>query len=134
MDICWDKIPKRDQVYEIYNNVGWSAYTRDLDGLMRALESSLDLLTVWKGPELVGLARTVGDGQTIVYVQDLIVKSSHRRIGIGRAMIERLIEKYSEVRQFVLITDKEDPVSNEFYKSLNLKSGSELGIEVYMRI
>lgn len=134
MDICWDKIPDREQVYEIYNNAGWSAYTRDLEGLMRALESSLDLLTVWEGPELVGLARTVGDGQTIIYVQDLIVKSSHRRIGIGRAMIERLIEKYSEVRQFVLITDKEDPVSNEFYKSLNLKSGSELGIEVYIRI
>ncbi len=31
-------IPSKDSVYELYSNVGWIAYTCDMDKLMKAIE------------------------------------------------------------------------------------------------
>ena len=89
MIIKKDMVPDRAVVYELYNDVGWSAYTADMDKLMRALNKSMELLTVWDREELIGLIRAVGDGETIIYIQDLLVKESHQRMGVGSLLIRK---------------------------------------------
>lgn len=59
--------PTREESVELYTAVGWSAYTRDPDALMRAVRGSRHLVTARCDGELIGLARIVGDGVTIVY-------------------------------------------------------------------
>ncbi|HMQ37132.1 MAG TPA: hypothetical protein PKA07_06200 [Micropruina sp.] len=59
--------PTREESVELYTAVGWSAYTRDPDALMRAVRGSRRLVTALCDGELIGLARIVGDGVTIVY-------------------------------------------------------------------
>ena len=66
---------------------------------------------------LVGMARLVGDGLTIVYLQDILVAPSHQRIGIGRQLFHRVLEPFSEVRQKVVVTDDE-PGQRAFYEAL----------------
>lgn len=51
------------------------------------------------------------------YLQDILVRPSHHRRGIGRALAERVLGEYSKVRQKVLITDNE-PQQKAFYEAL----------------
>lgn len=105
------------EVLELYRAVEWSAYTNDPDNLVRALEGSSTIVAARDGETLVGLARVISDGASICYLQDILVRPSHHRRGIGRALTERALEEYSHVRQKVLITDDE-PKQKSFYESL----------------
>ena len=41
--------------------------------------------------ELVGLARIIGDGATICYLQDVLVNPSAQRTGLGRALVREAV-------------------------------------------
>ncbi len=43
--------------------------------------------------KMVGMARTVGDGCLILYIQDVVIASSHRGQGIGRALLRALLQE-----------------------------------------
>lgn len=105
------------EILELYREVEWLAYTKDPDNLVRALEGSSTLVAAYDGPTLVGLARVISDGASICYLQDILVRPSHHRRGVGRALAERALEQYPHVRQKVLITDDE-PKQKAFYEAL----------------
>ena len=113
------------EVCRIYKENGWSSYTEHEDKIRDALNGSLYILGAFENGILVGFVRCVGDGATILYVQDLIITLAYQRKGIGTELMKRVLEKYSNVRQLVLITDKEDKVSNAFYQSIGLTNDSE---------
>lgn len=106
-----------EEVLELYRAVEWLAYTKDRANLVRALEGSSTLVAAYDGQALVGLARAISDGASICYLQDILVRPSHHRRGIGRALVERALEQYPLVRQKVLITDDE-PKQKAFYEAL----------------
>ncbi|MET4540359.1 GNAT superfamily N-acetyltransferase [Arthrobacter bambusae] len=105
------------EILELYCEVEWLAYTKDPDNLVRALEGSSTLVAAYDGQTLVGLARVISDGASICYLQDILVRPSHHRRGVGRALAERALEQYPHVRQKVLITDDE-PKQKAFYEAL----------------
>ncbi len=117
--------PARDELIELYTAVGWSAYTRDPDALVRAIRGSLRVATARSAGELIGLARIVGDGVTIAYLQDVLVHPSHRRAGIGRRLVEAVLRDQGRVRQQVLLTDDE-PGQHAFYRSLGFTESRDL--------
>ena len=107
----------RDTLTALYNAVGWSVYTKDPAKLAAAVAASLHVVTAWKDGALVGLARVVGDGLTIAYLQDILVDPEHQRLGIGRELFRRAFAPFGDVRQKVLITDDE-PGQLAFYASM----------------
>ncbi len=111
----------RDAVLALYEDAGWAAYTRDPDQLMRAIEGSLLTITAWQGDSLVGLVRAVGDGQTILYIQDILVRKTCKRQGIGRQLLERLLDNFGHVRQKVLLTD-DTAETRGFYQAMGFSS------------
>lgn len=114
-----DRLPDRDQLVALYESVGWTTYTADPARLERALDGSRWLRTVWDADTLVGLARAVGDGSTICYLQDVLVHPDHQRRGIGRALVQACLDDHADLRQFVLVTD-DRPEQHAFYESLGL--------------
>lgn len=92
------------------------AYTRDLPTLMNAINSSLMVVSAWDDDKLVGLIRVVGDGLTIIYIQDIIVLNLYKRNGIGSRILKCVLDKYSNVHQKVLITDDTDETRG-FYEA-----------------
>lgn len=100
---------------ELYGSVGWTAYTTDSKQLMKAVEQSLKVITVWQEKELIGLIRSVGDGETILYIQDLLVHPTYQKQGIGTALMKKMVEAYPNVRQKVLLAEN-DPVIKRFYE------------------
>lgn len=86
MQINYQEMKKLDQrpLEDLYTDVGWSAYTKDVDRLQQSVENSLYVLTAWHEDELIGLIRVVGDGLSIIYIQDLLVKKMHTIIKKNR--------------------------------------------------
>jgi len=64
------------QILSLYESVGWTAYTDRPYVLRKGIENSLLCLAAFEGDRLIGLIRAVGDGQTVVLIQDILVKSS----------------------------------------------------------
>lgn len=122
-----------DNMFALYNQVGWTAYTSDRENLKKAVKNSLFVLTVWSGQQLIGFLRAVGDGLTIVYVQDILVAPNFRRQNIGRQLLTQLLEKYSNVRQIVLMTDNTSETT-AFYESCGFTRTENLQLQTYARL
>lgn len=105
----------------LYDDVGWSAYTKDVDKLQQAVAGSLYVLTAWDGMELIGLIRVVGDGLSIIYIQDLLVKKAYHNQKIGSELMQTVLNKYADVRQKVLLTE-EAPHTRHFYEKNGFQS------------
>ncbi len=117
--------PAQGELVDLYNAVGWSAYTRDPVRLVAAVDASLSVVTAREDGELIGLARLVGDGQTIAYLQDILVRPTYQGRGIGREIFRRVFAPYEDVRQKVLITDDE-PAQRAFYESMGFTEAGNL--------
>jgi ribosomal protein S18 acetylase RimI-like enzyme len=107
-----------DDLFGLYDSVGWEAYTRSPDTLAKAIENSSIVVTARnEHGELIGLARGLSDDATIFYLQDILVRPQHQRSGVGRQLLTVCLERYSHVRQKVLLTD-DDEAQQRFYESL----------------
>lgn len=119
-------------IRRLYDSVGWCAYTEDMDALAEGFRNSLLILAAYEENELLGLIRAVGDGRTVVFIQDILVLPSRQRSGIGTALIKALLSRYPNVRQIQLTTDN-TPETNAFYKSLGFTELSEFGCCGWMK-
>lgn len=94
-----NSLPSTEELVELYDAVGWSAYTRAPERLVPMLDGSRYLYvarenTTEGAERLIGLVRAVGDGQTIAYVQDLLVHPQAQRHGIGSALLGRILADF----------------------------------------
>lgn len=124
--------PKTKDLLALYKDVEWTAYTKDPDTLNKAIHNSLQVWTAWHKDILVGLARVVGDGCTIIYIQDILILSSYQRQGIGSEFLRIILEKYKDVRQIVLLTDDTEKTV-AYYKNNGLTKASEYQITAFMK-
>ena len=117
---------KPNEVLDLYTQVGWTAYTENMPALEQGYKNSLLVLAAYENSELLGIVRVVGDGSTIVLVQDILVYPKYQRQGVGTALLKAVLDRYSEVRQLQLVTDN-TPKTVAFYKSLGFLNFSEIG-------
>lgn len=116
-----------EQLVELYNSVGWLAYTNDEQrpNLLKAIQNSTHVVTAWDGDKLVGLARCLSDDVSICYLQDILIHPEYQRLGIGRKLLLNCLERFAHVRMKVLITDDEER-QKRFYESLGYKNTKDL--------
>lgn len=126
-------IPDIESIMELYTDAGWTAYTKNKDKLYRAVNNSLDLLTVWDDKKLIGLLRTVGDGETIIYIQDLLVLKQFQGNGIGRKLIDKIMQEYSDVRQKILLTDSTEK-TELFYQTVGFEPVEEYNLKAFIKV
>ena len=109
-----------EEILQLYASVGWTAYTDHPDVLQKGFEHSMLTLAAYEEEELLGIIRTVGDGYTVVFVQDILVLPKHQRKGIGTALLQAILDRYDHVRQIELATDN-TPETIAFYKSMGFQ-------------
>ncbi|MGL6300076.1 hypothetical protein ACR31S_09600 [Streptococcus iniae] len=75
LDLLLKKCPHHlsPEMLALYHDANWTNYTRKPDRLAKAYEHSLAIYGAYEKRHLVGLIRVVGDGHSLVVVQDLIV-------------------------------------------------------------
>lgn len=76
--------------------VGWK--TLDNEQAIMALKNSIYTLTATIDDKVVGMARMVGDGAVICYIQDLVVHPSYQKLGVGQALMEKLVHHADEIK------------------------------------
>ena len=121
------------EILDLYASVGWTAYTDDPAALRNGVTNSLLTLAAYEESALVGLVRAVGDGHTIVFVQDILVRPQFQRRGIGSALLRAVLNRYSNVRQIELVTD-DTPKTMAFYRSMGFQDLTENGCRGFMKI
>ncbi len=123
---------KEEEILRLYSEVGWTAYTKNMPALRQGFKNSLLTLAAYENDELLGIIRVVGDGFTIVFVQDILVFPNKQRQGIGTALLKAVLERFSNVRQIELATDNTQKTL-AFYKSLGFSEFSEMNCCGFMR-
>ncbi len=117
IDFRDDVIPDIEQLLDLYGKLGWTAYTDHPEKLEKAIRSSSYVATAWHEENLIGLARTLSDETTVMYLQDILVDPVFQGRGIGRNLLEMCLKRHKHVRQCVLLTD-DRPQQKAFYESL----------------
>lgn len=120
------------EIRRLYTEVAWTAYTENMSALEQGYKNSLLVLAAYENDELLGIIRVVGDGFTIIFVQDILVFPSEQRKGVGTALLKAVLDRYPDVRQIELTTDN-TPKTVAFYKSLGFTEFSELGCCGFMK-
>ena len=105
MKICELRTFNFDTILDLYASVGWTNYTDKPEMLKKAYENSLLTLGAFDGDKLVGVIRAVGDGFSVVFVQDILVFPEYQRKGIGTKLLREVMERFSDVYQLELMTD-----------------------------
>ncbi len=121
------------EILNLYSSVGWTAYTSVPDKLRKGFKNSLLTLGAYEGDKLIGIIRVVGDGSTIVLIQDILLYPEYQRLGIGTKLIKEILERYADVRQIQLATDNTSKTL-AFYKSLGFSEMSEIGCRAFMKV
>lgn len=122
-----------DTILNLYSSVGWTNYTDKPEMLKKAYENSLLTLGAYDGDKLVGVIRTVGDGFSIVVVQDILVFPEYQRKGIGMQLLREIMERFSSVYQMELMTDN-TPKTISFYQSAGFVKAEDMGCCAFMRM
>ena len=117
---------KEAEILPLYESVGWVFYCKHPEVLEKAFANSLCVLAAYEHDRLVGLIRCVGDGYTILFIQDLLIYPAYQRRGIGTALMNALLEKYPHVYQIELATDNTEKTI-AFYKSFGFHNLTDLG-------
>ncbi|MDS2171263.1 GNAT family N-acetyltransferase [Nesterenkonia sp. CL21] len=160
VEILAGEVPEAAQLEDLYGSVGWTAYTGDPARLHRAVAGSFAVATAWAsdsapradgadgadradradradgGRRLVGLARILSDGETIAYLQDVLVRPELHRRGIARRLVEEVLAPVRQVRQRVLLTDSE-PGQRAFYEALGfteVRDVSPTGLRAFVSL
>lgn len=121
-----------EEIFPLYEAVGWTNYTSNPTMLKNALEHSLFLISARdEEGNLIGFLRAVGDGFSIVYIQDIIVLPEYQRQGIGTQLLRQTLEYYKEVYQMILTTDSELKTL-AFYESNGFTALSKVGCTSFM--
>ena len=114
------------EVLSLYRSVGWRVYADNPAMVKAAFAGSLLVLGAFAQDELIGLIRAVGDGVSILYIQDVLVAPEHQRKGVGRRLLQAMLAQYPSVYQTVLMTDN-IPERAAFYRACGFKAAADMG-------
>lgn len=120
------------EVSSLYESVGWINYTNNPQMLKNAYENSLKIYAAYLNDKLVGIIRVVGDGFSVVFIQDLLVYPEYQRMGIGTALLQKVSEEYSNVYQLHLLTEDTEKTI-QFYKSIGFVMDTDIGCRAFSK-
>ena len=122
-----------DVLLYLYNSVGWTNYTKVPEMLLKAYENSLLILGAYDDNKLVGIIRVVGDGFSVVLIQDILVFPEYQRKGIGTQLIHEIMRRFPDVYQMVLMTDKTAETFS-IYQSGGFVKADDMGCCVFVKM
>lgn len=110
---------EEEGILNLYLSNEWYAYTNNKESLFKGIKNSLDVIGAYDGELLIGLIRTIGDKETIIYIQDILVLPEYHRRGIGTKLLKDMLSRYNSVRQVILSTDNLEK-TRKFYESIGM--------------
>jgi ribosomal protein S18 acetylase RimI-like enzyme len=113
-----------EPVRQFLAEVGWQHRVTDADKFRRMMEKTDRTVVAWDDSRVIGFGRALCDGVSNGYISMVAVAPDRRGQGIGRALVECLIEDDPNIT-WVLRAGRG---SRGFWKKLGFKA-SELAME-----
>ena len=120
------------EILALYSSVGWTNYTNNPEMLKNAYEHSLKICGAYVEDKLVGIIRVVGDGYSVVFIQDLLIYPKYQGQGIGTALLQHILEEYKDVYQKHLLTENTEKTIS-FYKSLGMVMDTDMECRAFSK-
>jgi predicted N-acetyltransferase YhbS len=119
------------QIVRLYRAHGWT-HASEPTRLRRAIESSSLALVALDDDAVVGFARAMSDEAFAVYIADVLVAPDRQRQGIGRALVEAILDHYplDRFHHQVLVAERG---AEGFYRRLGLVPVGAYGLTAFIR-
>ena len=109
---------QEEEIVDLYRDAGW--WKEDMDAsrindLIRGSFLFAVAIDISAG-RAVGMGRVISDGIADAYIQDLVVQGDKRSWGVGKMILNRLLEecRFQKITWIGLIAE---PGNEEFYRS-----------------
>ena len=108
------------QLLALYRHAGWwdtAESPRHTEVIAAIVANSFCFVTASIGDKLIGMGRSISDGVSDAYIQDVMVHTDYRGNGIGKDIIRTLVTflQKHELQWIGLISE---PGYERFYQSL----------------
>lgn len=123
---------EEEEILSLYQSVGWVNYINNPLMLKNAFEHSLKIYASYIDNKVIGIIRIVGDGYSVILIQDILVYPEYQREGIGTALLQHVLEEYKNVYQKHLLTDN-TPKTIQFYKSLGFVMDTDIECRAFSK-
>ncbi len=117
------KSADNSQILALYQAENWwqqDDNPRYLDGVAAIIRETYCFVIASQGEQIIGMGRAISDGVSDAYIQDVTVRKDFRGQGIGKAIINALLEhlKLNGLQWIGLISE---PGYERFYQSLGFE-------------
>jgi len=120
------------EILDLYRSVGWINYTNHPEMLRNAFAHSLKVYAAFIKDKLAGVIRIVGDGYSVIFIQDILIFPEYQRNGIGTALLKHVLDEYQHVYQKHLLTENSERTI-QFYKSLGFMMDTEIECRAFSK-
>lgn len=98
---------KAEELQDLFLSLEWSS-GHFPDKLVIAMKHFETVYTAWDGDKLVGLVCAMDDSIMTAYIHYMLVRPEYQKMGIGKALIEKMKAHYKDYLRIVLVAyDKE---------------------------
>ena len=113
---------KEEDIGELYRAGGWWREYMDPSHLNDLIQGSFLFAVAVDGRSgrAVGMGRGISDGVSDGYIQDLVVLADWQNMGLGRMIIEKLIEG-CRARKIAWVGLIAEPGKEDFYDSIGFR-------------
>ncbi len=128
-----DAIPGKAMLQALYRDAGWFNQADMMDEVIRGMRGGGRIVTAWDDTTLIGVAHAIGDGHTMLVVQNVCVLGSFRRRGVGRGLMRRLLAPYAGVRQVLLVAN-DSPEARSFFTACGFDDVKKYGCTGFVQV
>ena len=121
----------KEQLDQLFLSVNWKS-GKYPDRLVKAMKNSSHVISAWDGDKLVGLIRSLDDGETVAFIHYLLVHPSYQNYHIGKELMERLMDKYKDILYVKIMPS--DPKTIPFYERFGFKQYDNYSAMEIMRL
>lgn len=86
-----------DAIHRLLSTSGWARRIDGVEELGRLISASQRAVVAVADDEIVGFARAITDGISNGYLSMVVVAESHRRQGLGKALVEHIVDSEPRV-------------------------------------
>jgi ribosomal protein S18 acetylase RimI-like enzyme len=109
------------EVIELYRLNKWSSADKP-DKLINALKNSHTVIIAYYNDKVIGLGNSIADGFLVVYYPHLLINPDFQGYGIGKMIMDKFQNKYSDFHQQMLTADGK---AIEFYKKCGFERAGQ---------